>query len=362
MNRVENIDKLRGFACLLVLLYHCYALTGKMPLNIPIIRELLMMGGEVGVTIFFVLSGYGIYFSISRLEQAHMLNFKTFMKARIKRLAPQYYFNIMIMLLLTNASVYLCRQHIWTILSHLVFFHSLSFSWHGAINGVLWTMSIIFQFYLIAIPLYRVLKKSGNIWIPITVSVAITIIAKYVLLNYLWQESTNVYGSFAYTILGRQLVTSLDNFVCGMCLGAVNVQREISLKMKKSQLTGMIMSIIIICALCMIGVKKGICGRDILRCSWHSFLALNILWFMYSISFSVHKGFISKVLLWLSKHEYGIYLWHLPILNNILSNSEGIKLLLNRVPAIVLYIVLCICTIPIGAVIDGFFNLEKMKA
>lgn len=356
MARIQNIDKFRGVACLLVVLYHCYALTGLLPFGIPVLRDGIKMGGTVGVTMFFLLSGYGIYFSINRLENKNQLNYSTFLKARIKRIVPQYYFNIAIMLLFTSSVVYLAKEHFLTILSHLLFFHSWSFDWHGAINGVLWTMSVIFQFYLIAIPLYKLMKKIGNVWIVAVISVVFTILMKWLMLNYIWVEDETIYGAYAYFIPGRQIVTSLDNFVCGMCVASINVRRKEITGITKIQRFGIGLNIIIFAVLCVCAVKYGISGRNIWCYSWYSLLAVNLALFMCCISCPSKDGLISRFLLFISKHEYGIYLWHLPVISNVVNNSQGIRKLIDKQNGIMLYIVLLILCVPIGIVIDHFFD------
>ena len=72
MDRITNIDKLRGAACLLIVLFHIYALTGLVPINIPYIENIIKAGGEIGVTTFFLLSGYGIYYSIINQKSCHL--------------------------------------------------------------------------------------------------------------------------------------------------------------------------------------------------------------------------------------------------------------------------------------------------
>lgn len=220
MQKNLNINKIRAIACLLVLVYHCYALCGPVSVHIPFLHEYVVYGGTIGVTAFFVLGGYGIYSSLYAAElYDSKISFKEFIIKRIKRIVPHYYFNLLFALLFTSSAVYLDRIHFNNIISHLFFLHSFSFSWHGAINGVLWTMAITFQFYLIAIPMYRFVKKF-KLW-SVILAVIFTIIANYVTLNYFWIADETVYGNFAFSIPGRQLWTALDNFVIGMYVAQV---------------------------------------------------------------------------------------------------------------------------------------------
>lgn len=345
MQKNQNINKIRAIACLLVLIYHCWVLCGSVPVRVPVLRDYIMYGGEIGVTAFFVLSGYGIWSSLYMTElSGSKIAFKPFILKRIKRIVPHYYFNLLVALLFTSAAVYVDRVHIMNILSHLFFFHSFSFSWHGAINGVLWTMSIIFQFYLIAIPLYYFVKKFKH-W-SVVIAVLFTVIAKYITLNYLWVEDELVYGGLAFFIPGRQLWTALDNFVIGMCAAQIANSRK---KTVSHQLfsVGSILCVLLIYLHCLLGNRYGVGGRNIWNCTYYSILALIIGATIICVSNmkSDSKGLISRCLLWISRYEYGIYLWHLLIMNNTLSNSGLINGLVAQQRVLYVYIFWIACSV-----------------
>ena len=54
MKRIKNIDLLRAGAILYIMLYHCYVLSGQPWQSHTAIHTLLTLGGEVGVTLFFL--------------------------------------------------------------------------------------------------------------------------------------------------------------------------------------------------------------------------------------------------------------------------------------------------------------------
>ena len=155
MKRNRGVDIFRTGALLLVLIYHAWVVCGQQPINNSLINIIVLLGGEIGVTAFFCLSGFGIFYSLDSMEKKGELSFKTHMSKRLARVAPQYYLNLLVMLLFGGATVYLSTEHMPNIASHLVFAHNLFPAHHGAINGVLWTMGVIVQFYLIAIILYK---------------------------------------------------------------------------------------------------------------------------------------------------------------------------------------------------------------
>ena len=326
MERKVNVDQLRTIACLLVVVYHAYAACKYPTLEIKPIIDIISYGGEIGVTAFFILSGYGIFCSLRSMDEKKQLSFINFMRKRIRRIVPHYYFNLGVALLLSPSVVYL--DHVKNIFAHLLFIHNFNFDWHGAINGVLWTMAVIFQFYIIAIPLYKIVKK--NPIMMALVIIPITIIFKYLTINYFWIEDVSMYGSFIYMIPSRQIWTSLDNFVLGMVVASITEVKNKELKL--SPLIVYIGLCISVWLIVKIGVKYGIYGPALINCSWHSLLAvvLAIFLFFFVTIKQWTNNIFSKILIKLSYCEYGIYLWHLLIINNILVNTEKIWIIINN--------------------------------
>lgn len=80
MKRIKNIDLLRAGAILYIMLYHCYVLSGQPWQAHTALHVFLSFGGEIGVTLFFLLSGYGIYLSLASSEERGKLpGWKAFM-------------------------------------------------------------------------------------------------------------------------------------------------------------------------------------------------------------------------------------------------------------------------------------------
>lgn len=330
MKRITNIDKLRGAACLLIVFYHCYAVTGVMPVKVSVISNLIASGGTIGVIVFFVLSGYGIYHSLNRSLEKGQLSYAGFMKGRIVRIVPQYYFNIVVLLLLSSSAVYLQKNYIMDIVAHLLFLHSLSLAWHGTINGALWTMAIIFQFYVIAVPLFLLIKRFEKHKIIIGILAAVvTVSMKYLMLNYLWVVDRDKYGYFAVMIPGMQLITSLDTFIYGMLAASFSINTE-EKKGRRYIKTGAILGALV--ALVLLAYCISHYSETDFGCyCQNSLVGLAVMLLIYGLSFGTKdRGIISRMLLYIGKHEYGIYLWHLPILCNLVDNSPLIRVCVDR--------------------------------
>src|SRR5258706_14305938 len=80
LTHLPQLDGLRGFAVVLVVLYHCqYLTTGWGPRPFP--------GGFIGVDLFFALSGFLITtLLLAQLERRGGIDFGEFWTRRVRRL------------------------------------------------------------------------------------------------------------------------------------------------------------------------------------------------------------------------------------------------------------------------------------
>lgn len=356
MIKNRNIDIVRALALLLVIVYHCWVRLGSISIPNGCVQLIIRLGGEIGVTAFFALSGYGIYQSIYYTENAGgEIKFLPFLKKRLKRILPQYYLNLIVALFLTSAAVYLGRQHIWNIVSHFLLLHNNFLYFAGAINGVLWTMGVTFQFYLIVIPMYKVFRKIG-IW-SVPLGTLFTVLCKFIAFQgipYIWEQDN--YSIYSFW-LGRQIIfTDLDNFLIGMAVAYYTKHfKEID---GKVSVVGCVVSLGLLYCVCKLGVTYGIHTNNISGYFWHSEVAFVIGLIMLFANYvgGKHKNYVSKTLLWLSKYEYGIYLWHLMIIDNIISNSPLIQELINSGNYIFVAIIFIIVSIVAGVLFTKLTN------
>ena len=142
----SDIDSLRGYAVIAVILYH---------FKIPFFQ-----GGFIGVDIFFVISGYLITSIILQEMIDKKFNFINFYERRIRRIIPILFFVLIVSILVQN-KLFLYDEKIdfYKIILSIVFFVSnLWFAQSGSYfepdvsNSHLlhtWSLSIEEQFYLI---------------------------------------------------------------------------------------------------------------------------------------------------------------------------------------------------------------------
>lgn len=325
--RNRSIDFVRGISIILIIIYHVYAISAQFGygphVRIPILSEILMFGGEIGVTLFFIMSGYGIYFSLDKeYERTGTINIRQYMKKRWIRIAPQYYISLAVVLFLTEGAVYLSRSGAKSIFTHCLFIHNFWPDTHGSISGVLWTMGIIVQFYVVSIFLYKGMKKAPVI--SILCAIFITVAAKYIIFH--------VIGTEQYFIYGRQLITTLDNFMWGMFLAGCDRRQWCMQKKRILPVTMFIIMLGIFSVYVLYSAKRSIYADSMTGYVWHSVLAVLLTGIIFWLS-RIRICFESKLcspFMVISKNEYGIYIWHLLIINAVLSKSSFVNWLASK--------------------------------
>ena len=178
--RLDFIEGMRALAALYVVLGHfCSmsdpgALVGKSALPTwlrPITA--LFSHGHLAVAAFIVISGYCLQLALFRSNQGRLTNIRNFYIRRTKRIIPAYYAcliaSIAVSLTVTNSfggrppfNQYLPLT-VDNIAAHFLLIHNLSPDWMYKINGVLWSIAIEFQLYIVFPLLVWSLFKLGRL-------------------------------------------------------------------------------------------------------------------------------------------------------------------------------------------------------
>ena len=141
-------------AALGVLWIHTWAIHGNPRLFVGRIdiTSILALGGN-GVDLFFVISGFCMYYFYADKTSFNYVDFWTFLKKRWIRLSPAFYFATIIYILFRNQS-----EHITTFGLKLLtsIFYLNSFSKYNA-EGFFWSLGAEWQFYIV-IPFLFILQ------------------------------------------------------------------------------------------------------------------------------------------------------------------------------------------------------------
>jgi peptidoglycan/LPS O-acetylase OafA/YrhL len=167
--RIEYLDWLRALAAALVVIGHA--------------RSSLMPGGAIGVSVFFVLSGYLIATILLRDGMMSLPNVGKFIVRRLARIYPLYVVQIALVVVVFAL---FHRERIAAVLESLpglLTFTQDVQEWFGYGFGVLWTLAVEFWFYVTFPFLLWIALATGRLIPCILLGIVISIAAKFFVLG-----------------------------------------------------------------------------------------------------------------------------------------------------------------------------------
>jgi len=177
--RLVFLDSLRGLAAAYVVIYHM-ALIPQPQLLLPRWIETFTLMGGTGVTLFFIVSAFSLYYTMP-LRQAGGAPLKAFYLHRFLRIAPLFYFMIVVTVL----------RDAWV------------FDNHHSLQGVLASVLFVFNFFP--------LRQEGIVWAGWTIGVEMIFYAVFPLI---YARVRNLYSAvamvFAMLLLWYLILAVLD--------------------------------------------------------------------------------------------------------------------------------------------------------
>lgn len=319
---ITGLDGIRAIAVIMLLAYH--------------LKLALFKSGFLGVTVFFVLSGYLITgILISEVEEEGTIDLKNFWLRRIRRLVPAVMSMAVVIIFVStvvNRVIFTkgCKDFLASVLGFnnwWQIFNKVSYFEAAGVPSPFthcWSLAIETQFYLIypliLLGIYKLAKsrgegraKRGLLFAGVTLLLAlISVILMIVLFDPQQDASRVYYGTdtrafsllfgallailWDYRMVPRRLSASV-NMVLGSVSFAVLFVMTIAINgssnfwYRGGQFVGTILTVLVIYA---------VSGRKTL----------------------LSRLLSNPVLKWIGDRSYSIYLWHYPI---ILLISKGIK-------------------------------------
>jgi peptidoglycan/LPS O-acetylase OafA/YrhL len=323
MNRIyfPNINFLRALAAILVLVYHVIELTEwkSFPVKGPLLSFRL---GWLGVDLFFVISGFVIGLSAIKLYRDSQDNYhKTFVRRRLARIAPLYFFTAILFLALLAPDLWKMKtkELLAHIGAHAAFVHNWFYKTHGSINGPNWSVAAEMQFYLLALLLCPVLSKVKP-WKILFWGIVIAWISRFA--AFWWtMERGNTYRTF---IFSSQVPGMADEFAFGIFLARLFLDgtlRSWAGKWERSRLLA-------IAGILFAGLVVWFWGMSIFWKNSHYWTNVFMVTFWrttVAMSFAslvallcllpdLTRHWFSKPLHYLGEISYGLYLWHLIVI------------------------------------------------
>ncbi|WP_165423312.1 acyltransferase family protein [Ktedonosporobacter rubrisoli] len=152
---IAPLDGIRAIACLSVVAYHLTLVTTHdivlwKPDQLPPVISALAFAGDTGVTLFFLLSGFLLFlpYAKSLLFDAPWPSMRFFYFRRALRILPAYYVTLLLMILLEHHE-YLQRDHLVRLGLFLTLFMDSFPQTYRELNGPFWSLAVEWQFYLL---------------------------------------------------------------------------------------------------------------------------------------------------------------------------------------------------------------------
>lgn len=213
---LSRLDHLRFFAAALVILYHC---KGSVEYNGSIsgltdIVKLWIAGGNTGVSLFLVLSGF-LFCIISDAGNKN-ISYGSFVKNRILRIAPMCVLLCFIVISISRATS--TPMDILRILTLQLNTGHPTTGWGNQVYpaGQMWTIAVEFQFYLI-FPFLSIFMRNDGVKTMLGI-ILVMLMIKYSMVTF---NGPKMYWAFYHTIIGR-----LDQFIIGMICGYLYLKRQ----------------------------------------------------------------------------------------------------------------------------------------
>ena len=319
---ITGLDGIRAIAVIMVLAYH--------------LKLALFKSGFLGVTVFFVLSGYLITgILISEVEEEGTIDLKNFWLRRIRRLVPAVMSMAVVIIFVSavvNRIIFTkgCKDFLASVLGFnnwWQIFNKVSYFEAAGVPSPFthcWSLAIETQFYLIypliLLGIYKLAKsrgegraKRGLLFAGVTLLLALISVILMIVLFDPQQDASRVYygtdtrafsllfGALLAILWEYQMVPRRFSASVNMVLGSVSfavllvmtiaINGSSNFWYRGGQFVGTILTVLVIYT---------VSGRK----TWLSRFLSN------------------PVLKWIGDRSYSIYLWHYPI---ILLISKGIK-------------------------------------
>ena len=319
-----NINLLRAFAALLVLVYHVIELA-PWP-DFPLSGVLLTFRvGWVGVDLFFVVSGFVIGMSAIRLYRDGDRNYRaTFTRRRLARIVPLYVLTCVVFLLVVQPSALSLP---WPKLalqlgSHLLFLHNLHPVLHGGINGPNWSVAAEMQFYVLVVLVVPLLSRI-DVRILLAGGVLVAWLSR-ALAFWATRDLANPHVTFVYA---TQVPSMLDAFAIGLAIARLHLDGTLRRWASRHRWLPLIASaggFVIALQVAWqtywphAGDYWSIAAMVIF---WRTALATTFGALVLLASLLANVARFAPPLDYLGDVSYGIYLWHLPVILTLTAHS-----------------------------------------
>jgi peptidoglycan/LPS O-acetylase OafA/YrhL len=335
--RIRGADGLRAFACCAVVLHHLFQRLNPEKLSQPLsTMHFIGMRGEVGVSIFFVLSGalLSYPFWLAHLAGANKPSLRDYFINRAARIAPATWLNISVVTLVTTL-IYTLPFEIFRAASGMLFISSFHYTtfFPTELNGPLWSISLeVWCYVMLPIIIFSIIRNKCTYrasMIRLMLWITFLQVLNPLLIKVFMTSTEQKGWEFGLVGGAKQWLPywNIDTFFTQFLLGSLAAlflaHRKISLKPAHLSFdVGAIISFIgaltLVLTRLTAGVPDSITNQPYVA-PWFSLLVAFFLGCCASSTF-IWKLVDNRATKFIATISFGIYLWHYFIIS-IIANS-----------------------------------------
>jgi peptidoglycan/LPS O-acetylase OafA/YrhL len=312
--RAAAMDGLRGVAIGLVVWFHIWLISWQsatIPLpGFTLSLQPLAETGFVGVELFFFLSGFCIFYPYARglFTDKHPPDYFEFYRRRWLKIVPSYLLAIAVLIAVGWQKYDSAGQGLRDVAFHLIFIHNWFAATMSSIDGVLWSLGVEVQFYVL-FPLI--------VWCAVR-RPAITFGA-LIVIAIAFRAFTEAHNHVYFAQLVNELPAEVDLFAVGMAVAYLYwflSVRKPELAARKGLWTWVALAgaagFIALIYNCY-GVRWDHNGFDLWKSHWRTVLALSfgLLGLGSLLAHSTWVRIVANPLfVFLGAISYNLYIWH----------------------------------------------------
>ena len=317
--RLPVLNGIRGFAILMVVLLHNWSLIW---FSMPQWLSPYVRCGFVGVELFFFLSGFVLTLPYlkAKFENKPLPHWKEFLSRRYLKIFPSYLFCICILQIFHYYSSFhgsgIGPSTLKDVVTHLLFIHNWFNETIGSVSGVMWSLAVEIQFYII---------------FPFIIVAFLRWPMKFIILMFLIGNLWRLYICFShqnlFTLEMHELPAFIDVFATGMLSAYVYILisfRKTTIVSTISYSTLMIVGLITFSLLINNLIKT---SDPVWPATWQVYFRslLAIVFAMTSIGAifawkPLQFIFNNRLIVFIGFISYNWYLWHEVIANVLIIN------------------------------------------
>jgi len=297
MNKLPWIDALRGIAIFSVVFCHI----GHRIKDAPAVLQFLTIETQNGVQLFYLISAFTLFLSMSNRKKTEKASLKNFFIRRFFRIAPMFYCVCAYYLLKVGIGPNYWVEDggsltIPNLVAHLTFINGWHPYWINSFIPVGWSIAIEMQFYLVVPFLFKKIKSLPQAVSLTLICFVLTKSIVFLLRQYSPIPDIALWKNFLFYWLPNQFPAFLMGIVLFFLIrNTTTTQDQPEVPSRTSQFYSSMKPLLLFCLFMLV-------------CSWVTKISFGVIELIYGIAFVGVALFLSQNSFFLLVNNFFCYL------------------------------------------------------